>query len=84
MSSAVTFNRAKLLVGTIVFIMLFGFVRNIILDNPLDTKALVVTAVLFIIWQGLSDSLTTAFIGSRQAFSVSEGGYKPPTPPTCP
>lgn len=82
MSQQVAFNRVKLVVGTVMFIILFGFVRNIVLDIPLNSDILVITTILFIIWQGLSDQLTTAMVGSP-SFSVNDS-YSPPIAPTCP
>lgn len=80
-----TFYRARLLVGSIMFMMLFGFIRNIVLDVPMNGKGIATTTILFIVWLGLSDMLTNAVIGTPR-FNIEDGHgtIDPPDPVECP
>jgi len=79
-----TFYRARLLVGSILFMMLFGFIRNIILDVPMDAKGIVTTTILFIVWLGLSDMITNAVIGTPRFNIHDDSGAILPPEAECP
>ena len=79
------FDKARILVGAVLFLFLFGYFRNIILDVPINSKFAVSFTVLFIIWRATSDNLFT-FFTSGPTFNVGDdkGEVIVPSTGSCP
>ncbi len=69
------FQRARLAIGAVMFFILFGFVRNIILDHPLDSRSAMIGTIIFVIWLGFSDFLTNFVMSVKfETAEPTDGG----------
>ena len=51
----------ELFIGTIMFLLFFGYVRNMILGNPISSEKILITTGLFFLWYLLTKCLTDFF-----------------------
>lgn len=68
------YQKIELAVGTIVFIFIFGFFRQIILYNKIDSLNIVITTTLFFIWYFMT-LITTDFIMGTSSTDPTKNIY---------
>lgn len=51
-------NQTELIVGTILFILFFGYIRDMLLGNPINSSLILISASLFFIWYLLTMNIS--------------------------
>ena len=57
-------QKIKCMVGTIFFLLFFGYFRPFFINIPLNSKEIVINSLLFFLWLGYSYAITNTFIPS--------------------
>ncbi len=52
------YNIMETVIGTIIFLFIFGYFRSMILNLPIDSINIITTTVLFFLWYSLSNYIT--------------------------
>ncbi len=52
------YQNIEIVVSTITFLFLFGYFRPIVMNQPIDSHAIITTVVLFFLWSFLSVHIT--------------------------
>ena len=55
-------QKIKCMIGTIFFLLFFGYLRTFVVNIPLDTKSIIINTLLFFIWIGYSYAISNTFV----------------------
>lgn len=54
-------EKIKIIILTICFIFMFGFIKMLILNSKINTRDLLINTILIFIWLGLSQAISNTF-----------------------
>ena len=50
-------QKIRVIIYTLCFMFLFGFLRNVVLNTSFDTRDFMINVILIFIWLGLSQAI---------------------------